>query len=371
MRIWFLARNLQSFSPASAQHRPIGGSEIALYNVAQGLARLGHEVVVVNRCGPEAGRYDGTRYYDITASPWQSEAGATPPDVLVVCRRMLDVGVSLPRRATVFWAHDYQGVPMETPHPAPWRPLAIAWRRLTGPWFHTRVDRIVVISQFLGDVCRWLYRAPAEKLVIIPQGIETALFRGPDRRRGPLRFIHTSTPDRGLSGLLTDIFPPLRQAFPDAELHLYSYMPLDAYRRFGSPGVVFHGWVPRSELVAALRESTMMLYPSNGEEMGCMAVLESMAAGAPAVTSALGVLPELAGDGTRGVAVRGWPGTPEFSRSFVQATTDLLAHPDRLERMRAAAHEYVMTRHGWDAIAVQWQQVLSATLQSSGKRQSR
>jgi hypothetical protein len=38
--------------------------------------------------------------------------------------------------------------------------------------------------------------------------------------------------------------------------------------------------------------------------------------------------------------------------------------------MRAAAHEYVMARHGWDAIAVQWQQVLSTTLQSSGKLMS-
>lgn len=369
MRIWFLARTLQSFSPASAQQRRIGGSEIALYYVARGLASLGHEVVVVNRCGREAGAYDGTRYYDVTASPWRAEAVARPPDVLVICRRMLDVGVGLPARATVFWAHDYQGVPKDTPHPAPWRPLAIAWRRLTGPWFHARVDRIFVISQFLAEVFRWLYRAPADKLVIIPQGIETGLFVGGSRPRQPMHFIHTSAPNRGLGALLTDIFPALRQAVPNAELHLYSYMPLDAYRRLATPGVIFHGWVPHAQLAQALQESTLMLYPSNGEEMGCIAVLESMAAGTPAITSALGVLPELAGDGTRGVAVGGWPGTPEFNRRFVQATRDVMSDPGRLERMRAAAHTYAITRHGWEAIAARWQQMLAETVEASAKKQ--
>ena len=96
-----------------------------------------------------------------------------------------------------------------------------------------------------------------------------------------------------------------------------------------------------------------------------MAVLESMAAGTPAVTSSLGVLPELAGDGSRGVVVEGWPGTREFSRRYVEATTNLLADPDRLERMRAAAHEYAITRHGWDTIAVLWHQMLHATLEAT------
>jgi len=106
-----------------------------------------------------------------------------------------------------------------------------------------------------------------------------------------------------------------------------------------------------------------MLYPANAEEMGCIAVLESMAAGTPAVTSSLGVLPELAGDGSCGVVVEGWPGTREFSGRYVEATMNLLADPDRLERMRVAAREYAITRHNWEAIAVRWQEMLRATLQ--------
>src|SRR3989441_4319770 len=97
-----------------------------------------------------------------------------------------------------------------------------------------------------------------------------------------------------------------------------------------------------------------------------------MPAGTPAVTSALGVLPELAGDGSRGIAVEGWPGTAAFSRRFVEATTNLLADTVRLRRMRAAAHQYSIAHHSWDAIAKQWERMLRATIdESNGKRQAR
>lgn len=369
MRIWFLARSHLPFSPGSVHTRRIGGGEIALYYVTKGLAGLGHDVAVVNRCGPEAGLYEGVRYYDAAAGAahWQAEARRKPPDVLVVCRRMVDVGLGIPARAKVFWAHDSQGVPMQPPPRGVGPRLAIAWGRTTGKWFHRRVDRIFVISQYLAAVFRWLFRAPAEKLVVIPVGIDTDLFAGPSRPRAPLRFIHTSAPDRGLAHLLQEIFPAIRRSFPDAELHLYSYQPLDPYKRYATPGVRFHGWAPKPELVRSLQESTLMLYPSIAEEMGCIAVLESMAAGTPAVTSSLAVLPELAGNGVRGVAVEGWPGAAGFTGRFVDATGSLLTDIDRLDRMRAAARDYAMTHHSWDAIAARWGQMLKETLDAKDR----
>src|SRR5437667_11438371 len=249
-RVRFLARIHLPFSPSSIHRRQVGGGQIALYYVAKGLAGLGHDVAVINHCGPEAGSYDGVLYYDAAAGPsqWQAAARSQPPDVLVVCRRMLDVLARVPARSKVFWAHDSQGVPMQAPRSGAGRRLAIGWGRTTGPWFHHRVDRIFVISRYLADVFHWLFRAPAEKLVVIPVGIEADLFIGPARPRAALRFIHTSVPDRGLTHLLQEIFPPIRRSFPEAELHLYSYQPLDAYKRYATPGVHFHGWVPKPEL---------------------------------------------------------------------------------------------------------------------------
>ncbi len=370
MRVWFHARGATPFAPGSIATQRIGGSESALYHVARGLAGLGHEVVVLSPCGSGAGLHDGVRYYDVAsdAPQWRSAATSTPPDVLVIFRRMVDVLARVPARAKVYWAHDYQGVPLQTQHSGLTRQLAIAWRRISGPWFHQRVDRIVAISGFLADVFRWLYHTPADKLVVIPVGLETDSFAEPAPARAPARFVYASAPDRGLVPLLRDVFPALCRSLPQPELHLYSYHPLDAYTRYAMPGVSFHGWVPKAELVRSLQESTLMLYPSSVEEMGCIAVLESMAAGTPAVTSAFGVLPELAGDGTRGMVVEGWPGNSDFTRRFVDVTTSLLADHARLDRMRSAAHDYAITHHSWGAIASQWEQLLLATLEATDRR---
>jgi glycosyltransferase involved in cell wall biosynthesis len=364
MRVWFHARGATPFAPGSIATQQIGGSESALYHVARGLAALGHEVVVLSHCGSGAGLYDGVRYYDVAshAAQWRAVAQSTPPDVLVIFRRMVDVLSRIPARAKLYWAHDYQGVPFQTQRAGFTRQLAIGWRRLSGPWFHQRVDRIVAISGFLAEVFRWLYHTPADKLAVIPVGIEPGAFATPGPAHSPARFVYASAPDRGLVPLLQDVFPALRASVPQAELHVYSYHRLDAYTRYAAPGIFFHGWVPKAELVRSLQESTLMLYPSSVEEMGCIAVLESMAAGTPAVTSAFGVLPELAGDGSRGVVVEGWPGSSDFTRRFVDVTTTLLADPPRLARMRAAAHDYAITRHSWGAIAAQWEEMLEAML---------
>jgi glycosyltransferase involved in cell wall biosynthesis len=337
--------------------------------VARGLAGLGHEVVVINRCGAEAGVYDGVRYYDAAGSAqWHSAARNTPPDVLVICRAMEDVRIGIRARARVFWSHDYQGVPKAPLNSSLGRQLGIVWRRATGPLFHQRVDRIVVISAFLAEVFGWLFRVPADKLVVVPVGIDAEGFVGSAPSHSTLRFIHTSVPDRSLAPLLQDIFPAIRVEYPEAELHVYSYQSLDAFRRYAATSVHLHGWAPKADLVRSLRQSTLMLYPATVEEMGCIAVLESMAAGTPAVTSSLGVLPELAADG-RGIAVEGWPGKGDFSRRFVDATVRLLSDSERLAQMRMAAHDYAMTHHAWDAIALRWQQVLEETLDGASRPQ--
>ena len=359
MRVWFLAIQSLPFTPRlRIEDQRVGGSETALFWIARGLARLGHDVVVLNHCHPDEGTYEGVRYLDVATArtQWRTEGRTRPPDVLVLFRRMLDVLTGLPSKMRVFWAHDYQGVHVSDP-PSPGRALAILWRRMTGPLFHGRVDRVFVVSQFMAGLFEWLFRTPRRKLIIMPNGVDAALFEGPAPARVPMRFVHSSVPDRGLSQLLRDIFPRIKEVHPNAELHVFSYQPLDAYRHHATGGVRFHGWVTKEELIRALRESWVMLYPANFEEMGAISVLESMAAGTPAITSMMGVLTELAADG-RGIAVPGYPGTQEFADRFVRATLALLGDRSRLDHMRAAAREYILMHHDWEAIARRWDRIL-------------
>ena len=320
---------------------------------------MGHHVTVLNHCGGDSGEYEGVRYLDLTQdwTRWRAEVRANRPDVLVLFRRMLDVLTDIPSKVRVFWAHDHQGVYRSDP-PTISRSLGILWRRKTGWLFHDRVDRVFVVSQFMADLFNWLFRTPREKLVVMPNGIDGSLLRNLPTKHTPMRFVHSSVPERGLAQLLREIFPEVRKAYPAAELHLFSYQSLDSYRQYSNSGVHFHGWVPKEDLVRGLAQSSMMLYPANFEEMGAISVLESMAAGTPAITSALGVLPELAGAGHCGIAVEGRPGTSEFAQNFVQATLALVRDSSRLEQMRRAAREYVLANHDWDAIVRRWDQVL-------------
>lgn len=81
MRVWFYARLSEPFSPLTVAQRGLGGSESALYYVARGLAKLGHEVMVINHCGSEAGEYEGVRYVDLRAhaDQWRKQARRQPP----------------------------------------------------------------------------------------------------------------------------------------------------------------------------------------------------------------------------------------------------------------------------------------------------
>ncbi len=368
MRVWFYAGLSRPFSPRTLDRQGLGGSETALYYVARELARLGHDVTVLNHCGPESGTYDRVHYRDLEAdrATWRDMAVRRPPDVLVLFRRMMDVTVRIPARLRVFWAHDFQGVSDTYPPSPVLRRLAVGWRRWTGPLFHRRVDAVFTVSRFLADQFVWLYRTPPEKLVVMPNGIDPALFDGCGREiRLPHRLVYTSVPERGLEQLVREIFPAIRQAIPTAELHVFSYQPVGARVGPGVDGVRLHGSVPKSRLARELCRSSLLVYPSNFDELGAIAVLEAMAAGTPPVTSTRGVLPELAGDGTRGIAVAGRPGTTEFAAAFVKATLDLLGDEPRLEAMRDRAREYVMAHHRWDVIARRWEQELQARLRQA------
>ncbi|HEY8425960.1 MAG TPA: glycosyltransferase family 4 protein [Limnochordales bacterium] len=361
MRIWFFARQSEPFSPRTLSTTGLGGSETALYYVARGLARLGHDVTVLNHCGDEAGEYDGVHYVDLhrQQAQWRSLAQTRPPDVLVLFRRMLDVTVRIPSRLRVFWVHDYQGVSRTSPRGRMARALAIGWRQLTGPLWHERVDAVFAVSEFMARQLAWLLRVPEQKLRIMPNGIDASLFRGESvPPRHPWRLVYTSVPERGLQSLLRDIYPAIRSELPQTELHVFSYRPLEAFRAVAGPGVRLRGALPKHLLAQELMASSLMTYPSNFEELGAIAVLEAMAAGVPVVTSALGVLPELAGDGERGVVVEGVPGTPEFSTDYVRAVVQLLRDTHRLERMRLAAREFALQQRSWDAIAQKWERTL-------------
>jgi len=96
--------------------------------------------------------------------------------------------------------------------------------------------------------------------------------------------------------------------------------------------VEFAGWVPSGEALARLR---VFVLPSYFETSG-IALMEAMAAGVPAVATAVGGIPESAPDGLVELVP---PGDPQ---ALAAAVARVLDDPDGAARRAAAAREHVL-----------------------------
>ncbi|MCG3772207.1 MAG: D-inositol-3-phosphate glycosyltransferase [Nitrosomonadaceae bacterium] len=166
--------------------------------------------------------------------------------------------------------------------------------------------------------------ADPSKFFIVPNGVDLARYANPPERQ-PYRVIHSSSPDRGLHHLLR-IWPKIKKAVPQAELHIYyeinRWLDLiesldkekrttittiragevrDGLKATEGMDVTCHGAVNQWDLAQEQMKSSLMIYPcdpvayTEGFSISC---LESMAAGTPVITSDADALPELWGDCT-------------------------------------------------------------------------
>lgn len=108
------------------------------------------------------------------------------------------------------------------------------------------------------------------------------------------------------------------------------------------------GYLPQQSLPPIMAEADLLLMPSRYEGFGLPA-LEAMAVGTPVVVSDQGALPETVGDA--GLVI---PLEDYLWRAEIPV---LLAHPDRLDAMRAAGRHWAAA-HTWERTGEQLLQVL-------------
>ncbi|MFG2697210.1 glycosyltransferase [Kitasatospora sp. NPDC048407] len=172
--------------------------------------------------------------------------------------------------------------------------------------------------------------------------------------RERFRCVHASVPERGLGPLLT-LWPRLREQVPEATLtvmggyRLWGYSPcqaralahhqVPALTRLPD-GVTYLGDVDRATYLRTLASSQLMLYPTDYDEMCCIAALEASACGVVPVLSDRAALRERAADGTAGLLVPGPAGHPDVHAAFADRAVALLCDEDRLDRLRAAARAH-------------------------------
>ena len=200
------------------------------------------------------------------------------------------------------------------------------------PWFSrafTRAAKAQAISTFLAD---WAKRRGAREVEVIPNGVDVARFSG-----APVAH----------EGLLLITASRLLGAGPEEGKLRALAAELGVASRVEFAGEVSHDALPRE-----LHAADIFVRPSRSEGMG-NAFIEAMAAGLPVIATLAGGIPDFLAPGETG-----WAVAKDSPEEIAKAVEDILAHPEEVRRVTAAAATLVKERYDWDIVARRMRELL-------------
>jgi starch synthase len=131
--------------------------------------------------------------------------------------------------------------------------------------------------------------------------------------------------------------------------------------------VWIEGILPRSQVIHLLSAATVFVCPSIYEPFG-LVNLEAMACQTAVVASRVGGIPEIVVDGETGRLVDWDEASPHaFEADLADRIGELLAEPERAERMGEAGRRRVVERFSWPAIADQTVELYRSLLTADGR----
>ena len=349
--------------------QPLGGGESSFCYLAVELARLGHEVALINNT-TTPGFHLGVNCIDRNRVNIVQELRRF--DRILV----LNVPVASRLRAAlgtasklILWSGDAHDMPRASN-------LGSADERRA--W-----NAFVLKSAWQKRKFVEGFGIPAERAVVLRNAISphfANLF--PDassmvaHKQGPPILAYTSTPFRGLE-ILLDVFPGIRAAIPGVTLRVYSSMEVyqcpneqDPYQPLyercrNMAGVEYLGSLPQPALAGALRSASVLAYPSTYAETSCISVLEAMAAGCRVVTTDLGALPETTAGHARLIGqLRNAEDRVRFATDFLHTTiaalNEIRTDPENARNRAYDAARYVNESATWPMRAREWSHFLQA-----------
>jgi len=182
------------------------------------------------------------------------------------------------------------------------------WRQRVERWLTPKVDKIVCVSQGVAEFCQHKCGFPADKLAVIPNGVDLSRFSGatpadlqalgvPAGRRAIL-FIGRLDKQKGLDWLFSEVLPKVFAELPQHDLLLagdgsqrQELESLASQLRI-TERVHFAG--RQRTIPEILAASDLLVLPSRWEGMPNV-LLEAMAAGKPLVATRVEGIEELLG----------------------------------------------------------------------------
>jgi glycogen(starch) synthase len=222
-------------------------------------------------------------------------------------------------------------------------------------------ELIVTSNSMKGEICGH-FHVPGDKVQVIPNAIDVEKYnanvdRGAVRRRFGVAdheqlvlYVGRLVPQKGIEYLIRAI-PRISWRFPDVKVvvvgegwmrgHLESLADQSGHRW----RIIFTGFISDDDLVALTKSADVMVVPSVYEPFGIVA-LEGMAAEIPVVASQVGGLAEVVEHDKTGVWV--YPRSPDSIAWGIERVLSDRGYRDWLVKN---AHEAIMTKFSWDAVA--------------------
>jgi glycosyltransferase involved in cell wall biosynthesis len=230
-------------------------------------------------------------------------------------------------------------------------------RRRAYRWVVTKAEAVVAVSDEVADELSWLFRVPRERVWVIPNGRDPAIYHpGPTHEREATSVMWVGALEHGKRpDWFVEAVRRLQRMHPSLRAVVVGDGPLRSELAAAAPpGTTFLG--RRQDVPALLREADLLILTSAGEGFPGI-LIEAGMSGVPVVTTAVAGAGAVVEDGVTGRIV-----DVDDLDGIVAAAAALLADPVGRRRMGAAAAARCRTTLTIDASAEGWQAMFDHVL---------
>jgi len=279
--VYFCGFTAEEWDGDSTRTKGLGGSEEAVVNLSEGLAKLGWNVEVYNNCGSQEKTINGVKY-----KPFWSWNYRDKQDITILWRspKMADYPINSKVYLDV---HDVIG---------------------EGEFTEDRLKRIEKVF-FKSKFHTTFYKVPEDKTVIVPNGIWFDQFEPLPKEK---ILINTSSPNRSLEAVI-DCWKEIKKQCPDYTMYwMYGWKVYDIVHADNADmmswknkmvegmrdaGIVDLGRVSHEEVKNYYRRATAFFYPSEFAEIDCISMSKAIA------TDCLPITTDFAAMGEKNVGI--------------------------------------------------------------------
>ncbi len=230
-------------------------------------------------------------------------------------------------------------------------------------WGCRVADAVVAVSRHVKSELTGTYEAPAERIAIVPCGVDPAWFGAVDGRylhdlRTALApadskivaYVGRLDPEKGLDRLL-EAFSSALSRFPQTTLVIAGKgneqprLEEQASRLRIAERVKFLGYVKGAALEALYKTADLLVCPSTYEPFGIVP-LEGMINRVPVIASDVGGMSEIVEHDRSGLKVR-----PGDAAALSEAIESLLEDPAKAKRLAQGGYDRASRVYSWDRVA--------------------